>query len=311
MTKMKKAVRRDKWVDRIIFLGGDDAFRRHWSEKFGGEMPQMSEHEELSKTYMEIAIWDICVGALNRVLAKLEQPAIFADFDRLHVLETAVFDKDLGANCAGKFQYGHVYVRRVENAYDLVGFLCHELVHLASRFELTLAPAGDRARIESVREGHLVAASDDDSPPLFLGLNEAVTEQLASMVRREVLRSLNGTSDENRIRLSATWCYEPQIMVVTEACNRLAAVLGLEPRQTGRFLFRGYFNGSNAFVRKLRLNLPETYAALRDMGDDAADARRAAEILGYDAVLERLGPPAPEQAPAPAPEPPKDGGSAA
>ena len=291
MKSTANAVRREKWFDRLSFNDGDEAFRAHWRKSFSQGLPPTFDCPEKPKSYSDIGVWCLGLEALNRVLAKLDLPGVSAASSRMHILEDEVFTACLGSDLLGRCDCGHVFLRDRLDRIGQMAVLAHELVHLAARFDIRLAPTEKGARIEGVRNGYMRSSRGRRETPLFLGLNEAATEMIACRVRRQLLEVVVCDGPQRDV-MTEMRAYAAQILVVVETAKRVGELAGIGAKDAGLLFCRGYFTGSDAFLRLVRLHDPAAYAALRDMGKNPADARLAAERLGYETVLARLAAPA-------------------
>jgi len=249
--------------------------------------PDDKNFSELIKTGFERRTIRESVRWLNAIRREYGLEAVDIPVQMVHVMDPAVFEtymrryrgvRGRKPMPAGTTRFPHALMKRVADGAECVMNTTHEVVHLAAytlflfRADMDIGHLRFTAdsRVDIRRSGLRVG---DDG---FLGLNEAITEYIARVIRQKMAES-GGLSDRLKKKVIGFGTYEPQIAVLERVVREL-----FENQDYGMSIaIWDYFTGSNDFLLHIRRQRPEMIRPLRGMNGYEKSALETAKALGF------------------------------
>lgn len=276
---------------------------QHFRQKLLGGHYAQTDFYEKPKTWFDRTLIHAAIRALNAVRQNLCLEPITLSLDHFHLLSEDEYDQlfDGAAETGGLTAFREMYIRRCSRRVDLAMRVTHELAHAACFQQYAVM-----ARVvEPGDEDTEVPENDDDEEDCggvviesiqhdrcglqlagkkFRGLDEAVTEILATLIRSRMIAGrhpLSKTAAEELI----TYCsYSAQIKVVFRVIHDLYRERGVGTA----VLIWDHLTGSNDFCRRLQRRDRQMYNLVQQMGDEPGDAYQTALALGYHEVAEEI-----------------------
>ncbi|MBU0625657.1 hypothetical protein KKF05_04920 [Patescibacteria group bacterium] len=268
-----------------------------------GHYAQRNFYEE-PKTRFDRALIHASIRALNAVRGNLGLEPIALPLEHFHLLSEDEYIQmfEGAAETGGLTAFREMYIRHCSRRADLARRITHELAHAACFHQYTVA-----AQIVEPNDQDCEALEDDDdneedcggvliksirhdrsglqlAGKKFQGLDEAITEILASLIRSRMIADRHPLSKAAVEELTTYCSYLPQISVIFRVISDL-----YEKREVGlAVLIWDYLTGSNDFCRRLRRRDRQMHDLIRQMGDEPEDALRTALALGYCEEAEEI-----------------------
>lgn len=235
--------------------------------------PDVWRVADLEPTPREAEIMTACFDALDAFIAMLGIGPIAIDRSLVHLIGTETV-KTRDSDVPGWCNYGNVYVQRQlpEREAEFVLMFTHEIAHLASYLRIeVIVERKDGRLFEEVHTPRLGLAAGNS----FRGLNEAVTEMMAHMIRRQLLKRDIAFPDSVREKIVSRWHYYPHVLVTEEVLKRQGDLAPMANR-----LFRDALLGTYGLLRKISRTQRGVIQALRVMNRTVASAHEVAITLG-------------------------------
>ncbi len=231
------------------------------------------------------AVWTI-----NNIRASIGLNPVYLPIRNVHFLRPDKYEEAFKESSGGYAIFRQIFLKDdVEYSRTKTMIrLTHELVHaMAYNLYVVIAQEGDENDIPTlhiVDHDHKVCGlqcSNDE----FVGLNEAATEIIASLVRYRIAEdeACPFTIEEQK-EISDGGAYGPQMKITLrlmedEFGNHFEPIT---------WLIWDYLTGTNDFLRYYRRANPTAYYALRLMNDDVESTVEAAIMLGYDDLAQTI-----------------------
>ncbi len=253
-----------------------------------GGLPTMPGLIELPLKNSELSAMVSLVDGLNEIREKCGLEKVAISPDRLHIIETEQFRQEIG-QVNGFEMLGHAYVPESQrNQGELFAYsLSHEMAHLSSFVSVwvQLAGQGKQARVAQVLQKRTgLQRLGDSGQPEFTGLNEAVTEYLALLIRREVSAGLGPFAKQCGATATKLMAYTGMSKLMIALSRQLAAAQ-VKPEWTNptlvwKDLLIDYWTGSDTYLDLLQQIHPDVYTDLKHLGVKYADAEAVAQKHG-------------------------------
>ncbi len=233
-----------------------------------GLPPTKLEHDAIEATSLSLDMILSGMGLLPRGLT----PQLY------HILDAAQFNHHLGESISGAVRNGYSYLRRRNTPEEMltsfIYSLCHETAHLSSAIVVEMERTSDTAvRTARIRDG-LTLIEDQN---YFTGLNEAVTDRAAELIRAGTMELLGiGKALEQLPPVVSV--YRPHALVVDGICCRLYPD---DHGMTGwAQLLEDYWSGSTAWLDLCLATWPAAFYTLRTMDENVWTAEFSLRFLG-------------------------------
>jgi len=195
-----------------------------------------------------------------------------------HILDAGQFNQHLGESVSGAVRNGYSYLRRCNTPEEMltsfIYCLCHETAHLSSAIVVEMERTSDMAvRTARIRDG-LTLFEDQN---YFIGLNEAVTDRAAELIRIGTM-DLLGIGESLEQLPPVISVYRPHALVVDGVCRRLY------PDDNGvsgwAQLLEDYWSGSTTWLDCCLASWPAAFYTLRTMDENVWAAEFSLRFLG-------------------------------
>ena len=294
----------DRWLDHAIAVLPDRWVKATWKND-GPSLrklfiPPYQAMDitglELEKTPDELTAIRTMGQAANRLLAEFGQPPQDIDPTLIHFLEDTAATDELLEGGEAVTTCGRIYLRRRPDLEWNVFILTHELAHLIAFTVMLMRTArksggtGLEVTELALQRSGLGRHDKRLGGPYrtrFLALNEAVTEMVASGIRKRLpddgpLARLISLDDVR------TMVSEWQALELTVALYQSLAADAAERRVLRRMLVNDYLTCNRDFLRLLTERRPEAVKLLLSLNAKPTDIAVAADVLGFAALAERI-----------------------
>jgi len=270
----KRLASDEKWMDVAIICGLDDESRL--GDRFNGALPDFKRvTAELEKSDLMSEALTIALDIINDLRRRCGCPRVSISPDRFHFLNDEEYERVAGPNSPDAIAVlGHVYVRVSDTMINLQD-LTHGLAHLLSYWELEIEVEevdGDFRLVDFRRSRIGLFNGAPNETPTGVGLNEAMTELVASYARQAIAKAFIGRHlDEDQcIWLQKAFGYAPHVNLVWALCERLTSAG--RAKSPLKLLMSDYFRGTNSFVEALNGLVPtKDLLAVYETNTSAAD----------------------------------------
>src|SRR3989344_2276800 len=287
----------EKWADRIrIFDGSPAQAVEVGAADLSVRLPDLFQVRDADKTAGAQTAISETVAAIN------ELRRIFGGFGplkisevRVHILDEAECQNKISpgrASVQGRSRFGHVYLRRSLPLADFMAVLAHELLHDISYLWLDCwkpgAVSADGIRwppfVERRQGMLLIDPSYGTWLPHFHGLNEAVTETAAMLVRGLMVDRTCLLDDTGKQRLKTFVSSQP-LVALMDCLLATTAGPGGDAIAVWNTLFRDFLTGTDEFLLLLEKRLPGATEILRATGARPEELLPTAEKHGLTDIV--------------------------
>jgi len=286
----------EKWLDVVQLATSEDdeeAAQALGEQVLRNGLAAIPDLTQLPTTNFERSAMASFVEQINFLRGKCSLNPIRVSSERLHIVDDDDFKAEIGPTTSGYEMLGRIYLPEHlrQNPKHFAYALSHEIGHLSSFTAAWLewAGTGDQAKItEAYQVVTGLQRMSDVGEPQYLGLNEAVTEYLAAILRTLVARGLGSFSKHcaitgNRIDTG----YSTTVALFAALCRELAK--GYRDDWTcatdvWRTLLIDYWSGSQEFAGFLSGTYPAMLADIQALGTESDEAEQLA--LRYGLVLD-------------------------
>jgi hypothetical protein len=239
--------------------------------------------QRLSLTEEEKSWFVSLVRLVNRLRKRCDLSNLTISPERLHIVTDADFKRLFGESDGFEIM-GHAYIPERIRSDDrsFVCVLSHEIAHLTSYIsaEVKLSGSKDAASISEVRQLRVGLQRNDADRVEFIGLNEAVTEYLAFLLRREAALDQGEPGVKCADIGDRIIAYIDLTSLLVQLNRRLAAdtrcIHWESPSAVWRDLLIDYWTGRDFFLETLAVVDPLLYADLRLL---KTDKRKIADVM--------------------------------
>lgn len=273
------------------------AFRRNESEQ-GSDIGSRLELPEHEPTAEESQTVEAAILAFSELAQEMRLPGTQFSKDRIHFIDPSVRGKTVGGlglideSAEGFWQDGHVYIIRSPSMLVTAHTLTHELAHGVSYYASAsrkLSSQDEPAVYDTEMQTGLYVWTPDTAKKVrseFRGLNEAMTELTANLVRWRVGRAV-GLDDMRMQLLETELNYKPQVAVLEAIFSRLAKQTE-DNRGAFDLLLRDYLTGQRRFLDEVEQIIPGATVHLAAMDTTFESALETASALGLDETIKEL-----------------------
>ncbi|MFH2062552.1 MAG: hypothetical protein ABIJ46_00150 [bacterium] len=279
-----------RFFDEVTVISDDPSQVERLWQRYWSYSPELSDVVPLKPTAFEIQTIELLLTAAGQFVDSLGLvQSKHLSAERILVLDGDEFREKIDPAAGGMIRGGWAYLIRGSNK-EFAHDASHEIAHLASFQRIRVTRREDNGRelvhIAPERSGmssrvrmNVAENTSGADVPIFVGLNEAITELVARHLRFELIREAPNllTADE------ADWLLET---VTYGSQIRLAEhVLGLARDDDAGIIpasLLDYFTGTSTLLRRLRERCPGSVRVLTGMGTEPEDAFAAARLLGLD-----------------------------
>jgi hypothetical protein len=211
--------------------------------------------QELKKTKFELETIRIINKAYRKIFLQLKMLNVYfaTDPDYIHVGTKQHFNQTFKDKSVGRFSFGHMYICKTDERWDIVNSLAHEIAHNLSYYKIMLTRINSGFRISLLQSGLQSSQYlENRREPIthFDGVNEATTEMMALIAREYIARETKLLSPSEKQKMLANISYREQIAQVNDLLK--------SSRQTNEAakiaLFRAYLNGNNFISALNKIN---------------------------------------------------------
>jgi len=248
--------------------------------------PELCDVVELRKTGWEKTIIMKSMYCLNTFRHELGLEPYNFGFNRFHVVKPKEYEKKVRQEEVeeGRCLHGRAYLQRRSDRVAFTLDATHELAHMAAYNVLLIKVRGSEFFIRDRQNGFGIK---HEKGQVGEGLNEAVTEIIAHIIRLRLVKLRGGLSPDAKTALTESWSYLPLIKVVNAIVDKISRNAN-DQRMVEESLFSDYFCGTKRFFTKLYKRLPGAAEILRQMGKTPADALKAAKKLKLKEIVPLL-----------------------
>ncbi len=252
-------------------------------------MHELKRNEFEKKSIVEVKL------ALNRALRKLGLDDVDIPEENIHIYEETDFEKlNPGGNSGGFYTSRHIYMPRTNDKINILRVLSHEMVHLAafSIRGIKTKLVEDEIEIEmlesksGLRFSSLIGKGEERRVShLFMGMNEAVTERTAMIVRRNVAFKELGLSRDDAERILGTIDYAGHVALLN------ILIMKFNPASTEKAtkqIIANAIKGDYSFFKDLESKVKGATKILAEMGTTVEDAAVAADKFGFKDVANNI-----------------------
>ncbi|MEA3249382.1 MAG: hypothetical protein U9Q03_03430 [Patescibacteria group bacterium] len=247
--------------------------------------PKSAIFAELTKGWYETVVIRGCVNGMNEIRAMIGLPPLRIPTGLVHVMNPAVFKNFYNETHGGDFtppgfsQSPRTFIRRTDDRATFINVVSHELTHIGGYNmcvvhvdvdEDDTAITGD-AWIGNSRVGMQINNSR------FTGLNEALTEEIADLIRVELIEPACQIPRHLAEKALNQGSYQAQ----REVLGRVMEELFGDRNYGYKIAIWDYFTGSTDFLRTVRRKRPEMLKPLRRMDRTEISALMTAVRLGF------------------------------
>lgn len=291
MSGSRNGIIREKWLDEVeIELGQVNqetasAIGRH---VLLGGLSVLPGLIEIPTTNFEQSAMGALADALNLARDKCSLKPIRIPSDRLHIVQTDQFRQEIG-QANGFEMLGHAYLPESQRSKPehFAYSLSHEMAHLSSFVSVwvQLEGQGQHGRVVEVRQTRTgLQRLGQTGHPEFNGLNEAVTEYVAMLLRREVSTGLGSFAQQCAVTKNQLRAYTGVSSLVIALTRQLVA-LAVKSEWTAvtevwRDLLIDYWIGSDTFLDALAAWNGALLDDFRQLGTNHEDATSTALKYG-------------------------------
>lgn len=282
----------ERWLDIVRVSVHDDdakAVEQLGKQVLEHGLPAIPDFVQLPSTEFERNALLTVQDVINVIRKKCGQSPFSVSPDRLHIVESASLRAKLGRDCQGYETLGRIYISDAVRVYptSFAYTLSHEMSHVSSysaawfNFEMQ-AEKAVLTDVFQTRSG--LQRHGSDGKPELHGLNEAVTEYLASLIRI-VLSHEEG--DFAKDCAAKAYTIDTDYATITALTNTLCRELGRGYRDdwtctadVWACLLIDYWSGSDDFLDWLAGPYPDMAKDLRQLDTNAAQAKEFANRYG-------------------------------
>jgi hypothetical protein len=277
------------WADKVLIRGMDIdvAEAERVRRRSLGPLPdcfQVFGHE-LRKTAFETQTIAL-ISKLMDLMAKsfdIDPRGILPS--RVHILSSENYRLFLGGDDETRTVLGHTYIVRPKNRVVEMFLLTHELVHLSSYLCLTITVDSRASTVSWKKSGYEQRGRNGRQ---FSGLNKAVAEIIAQLLRELVIRRSGLLKGDQKNILTDKCLYSPQVQVVRALIDRIAQHENCDKTDLIFDIISGFLAGRTSFIRRANRAVPGAAAILRSMSPQLESAVVAAYALGLHDVYAEL-----------------------
>lgn len=230
---------------------------------------------ELEKNDEELKMIKIAQDGINDFLLEYGLTSINFDINNIHIFSDYIYEKKIGKT-RGIFKHGHVYMRRSDE--EFLKTLVHELIHKTSFYRVDVDIEDEGLYFENTRTGLGMARGDNKK---FVGINEAITERIASDVLERIAEQ-NNYSEKDKEELLGTMSYIPQVTFLMELINKISKERGIESNQIFREIVQGMYFGKYTYLKEFEKKHKGISKILANIGLDKEDLIEASKKIGMD-----------------------------
>lgn len=230
---------------------------------------------ELEKNNEELEAIEMIQLGFNDFLEEYDLPKIDFNIENIHILSPEEYNEKFSDN-DGSFAFGHVYCKRGDKQY-LLKTLVHELVHKTSFYRVDIEITDDNLYLDSKKSGLGI----NNNKKIFAGLNEAITERIASDILERIAEQ-NDYSEEEKENLLDRVSYFPQIVLLMELISKISKEDEVDGDELFKSIVQGAYYGNHAFLKHFEKNQKGLTKILAEMGTEKADAVSVAKKIGFE-----------------------------
>jgi len=284
-------LKQHKWFDRIDLDPGiveTAAAVRFAQALLERDMNESLDIVTLPLTKYEQSAVTATVVAINAIRCKLGLEQIHLSNERVHYVPTEEYQEKIGES-SGIAGVGHVYIRANMRARfkQFANVLVHEMVHMSSFAVLAiqLDVIDGQIQLVACQQTRFGLQQNNGPEDEFVGLNEAITEYAALLVRYEASRQPSRFAKRCAKTRHQITTHLAAFRVMQGAIGRLVEARPYaewtEKNRVYRDLLIDYWGGRNRVLAALEQLDGELYHDLRLLDDNHNHALALARKHGF------------------------------
>ncbi|MBU0625656.1 hypothetical protein KKF05_04915 [Patescibacteria group bacterium] len=276
-----------RWADRILISGAVENEADKIRRRLAGSLSDCYgvAGQELRKTAFELQAIQQISGLLNVMANSMQLTPRGITSARVHLLQPNDYRLFLGDEDNARTVLGHTYIAHTTDKVAKMFLLTHELAHLASYLCLQVNVTPRAIHVTWKKSGYRMQGQRGNQ---FTGLNEAVAEIVAGLIREIIVRRSGLLNTPQKKDLTSKYLYAPQVRIVQCLVDRIAKHENCDDANALLDAIRGFLSGGVSFLRRANRAVPGAAAILRAMNNQPESVLIAAYALGMTDIYTEI-----------------------